>query len=132
MRTHSSPQKLKHLGQSPGLSSKMSQIKLVVYQWTDLIKTLLAMYFGQKNILYRGRNSAGILIIVIVVSFFYHWVGAGGWFLVAPIAKNINCPSGLVRTEKRARTQRMILCRRVVFCFTIPSYKSRNSLIPNI
>ena len=99
----------------------MSQRKLVVYQWTDLIKTLLAMYFGQKNILYRGRNSAGILIIGIVVSFVCHWVGAGGWFLVAPIAKNINRPLGSVRAEKRARTQRMILCRQVVFQNTIPS-----------
>ena len=107
----------------------MSQIKLVVYQWTDLIKTLLAMYFGQKNILYRGRNSAGILIIGIVVSFFYHWLGAGGWFLVAPIAKNINRPLGSVRAKKRARTQRTILPRRLVFHFTIPSYKSRNSLM---
>ena len=107
----------------------MSQIKLVVYQWTDLIKTLLAMYFGQKNILYRGRNSAGILIIGIVVSFFYHWLGAGGWFLVAPIAKNFNRPLGLVCAEKRAWTQRMILCRQVVFQNTIPSYTRRNSLI---
>ena len=85
--------------------------------------------FWTKNILYRGRNSAGILIIVIVVSFFYHWVGAGGWFLVAPIAKNFNRPLGSVRAEKRARTQRMILRRRVVFDFTIPSYKSGISLI---
>ena len=65
--------------------------------------------FWTKNILYRGRNSAGILIIVIVVSFFYHWMGAGGWFLVALIAKNINRPLGSVRAKKRARTQRTIL-----------------------
>ena len=65
--------------------------------------------FWTKNILYRGRNSAGILIIVIVVSFFYHWVGAGGWFLVTSIAKNFNRPLGLVCADKRARAQRTIL-----------------------
>ena len=66
MSTQSGPRKFKRLELFTGLSPEMSHIKGVVYRWKDLVKTHPAMYLGQKNILYRGRNSPGILIAVIV------------------------------------------------------------------
>ena len=107
--TQSGPRKFKRLELFTGLSPEMSHIKGVVYRWKGLVKTHPAMYFGQKNILYRGRNSPGILIIVIVVTFWCHC-------LVTPIAKNINRQSGSLCALKLGEKEMYDSSSTIHFC----------------
>ena len=100
----------------------MSHIKCVVYWWIGLVKTHLAMYSGQKNILYRGRNSADILIIVIVVPVWCHWAGASSWCCVTTIAKNTNCQSGSLRALKSGKKQMDDSSSTVRLWLFIPPY----------